>query len=252
MASPDPPPEPPTGADPWHYDTAPDLDQSALERLRRFPREPDMLVFALRTVAAVLIRTWLRLYHRFQVIGRERLPKEGSYVLVANHASHLDAIALVTAHPLAKIHRVFPAAAADYFFTSVPRLAFSAIVVNSLPFDREVHVRQSLALCRGLLENPGNVLVIFPEGTRSRTGELGEFKAGLGLLVAGTPHPVVPCRLEGTFAAWPKGRWLPRPRRVRLTIGEPRTYAQQARGKDAALFIASDLRAAVAALAPPR
>jgi 1-acyl-sn-glycerol-3-phosphate acyltransferase len=251
MGSRDPSPEPLTGADPWRYDTASDLDQTALERLRRFPREPDMFVYALRTIAAVFLRAWLRLYHRLVIVGRERLPREGSYVLVANHASHLDALTLVTAHPLAKIHRVFPAAAADYFFTSVSRLAFSAIVVNALPFQREVHVRQSLALCRALLENPGNVLVIFPEGTRSRTGEMGEFKAGLGLLVAGTPHPVVPCRLEGTFAAWPKGRWFPRPRRVRLTIGEPRTYAEHARGKDAALFIASDLRAAISSLASP-
>lgn len=252
MGSPDPPPEPPTGADPWRYDTASDLDQTALERLRRFPREPDMFVYALRTLAALVIRAWLKLYHRLVIVGRERLPREGSYVLVANHASHLDALTLVTAHPLAKIHRVFPAAAADYFFTSVPRLALSAIVVNSLPFHRGTHARQSLALCRALLENPGNVLVIFPEGTRSKTGEMGEFKAGLGLLVAGTPHPVVPCRLEGTFAAWPKGRWFPRPRRVRLTIGEPRNYAGHAHGKEAAQFVAADLRAAIARLATPR
>src|SRR5688572_14568130 len=99
--------------EPWRYDTAADLDQTLVQRLQRFPREPDMLVYALRTVAALLIRAWLRVYHRLEVRGREHLPRAGSFVLVANHASHLDALTLVTALPLRSIHRVFPAAAAD-------------------------------------------------------------------------------------------------------------------------------------------
>lgn len=223
-----------------------------IERLRQFPREPDMLVYGARLAAMLLLRAGLRLYHRFRIVGRENLPREGSFVLVANHASHLDVMCLLSAFPLRKVHRVFPAAAQDYFFVSVPRLAIAAIVVNALPFDRQVSIRHSLGLCQRLLENPENVLVIFPEGTRSISGELGEFKPGIGLLVAGKNVPIVPCYLEGAHRAWGKGHRLPKPHRVRLTIGAPRNYSDLKPGKESALHIADDLRNAVLALATPR
>src|SRR5215475_9816407 len=105
-----------------------------VERLQRFPREPDMLVYGFRALTAFMMRGWLRLYHRLEVQGRENLPTERSYVLVANHCSHLDTICLLSALPLGKLHRAFPAAAQDYFFVSVPRLALAAVVVNGLPF----------------------------------------------------------------------------------------------------------------------
>jgi len=53
----------------WHYDPAVDLDLPMLERLRHFPRQPDMLVYGLRGAAALLLRGWLRLYHRLTIIG---------------------------------------------------------------------------------------------------------------------------------------------------------------------------------------
>jgi 1-acyl-sn-glycerol-3-phosphate acyltransferase len=232
----------------WHYDTAEDLDKTLVERLRGFPREPDLLVYSVRLMAAGAIRAWLRTYHRLKIVGRENLPRDGSFVLVANHCSHLDALTILSAMPIRRLHRVFPAAAQDFFFVSVPRLAVAAIVVNALPFNRQANVRQSLSLCRKLLENPGNVLLLFPEGTRSTTGELGEFKSGIGLMLAGTRFPVVPCWLDGTFRAWPKGSRFPRPRRVRLVIGKPRTYEHLGRGKESAVEISGDLREAILGL----
>jgi 1-acyl-sn-glycerol-3-phosphate acyltransferase len=189
-------------------------------------------------------------YHRLQVVGRENLCRDRSFVLVANHASHLDALSILSALPLEMLHRVFPAAAKDYFFVGLPRTAFAAVVVNALPFDRQVSIRQSLSLCQALLANPGNVLLLFPEGTRSLDGLLGEFKPGIGMLLAGSEHPVIPCYLDGAHRAWPKGSHLPRPRRLRLTIGQPRTYTHLKRGKAAALEISEDLRRAVAELSP--
>jgi 1-acyl-sn-glycerol-3-phosphate acyltransferase len=233
----------------WRYEPASDLDQPLAERLRRFPREPDLTVYALRSFAALVIRGWLKLYHRLEVTGREHLPREGSFVMVANHGSHLDTLCLLAALPLRKLHRAFPAAAQDYFFVSVPRLALAAVVVNALPFARQTHIRQSLDLSRQLLANPGNVLILFPEGTRTTTGQIGEFKPGVGLLVAGSNLPVVPCHLSGAFAAWPKGKAIPRPRSVRLKIGAPRNYAALPPGRESAAQISEDLHQAVRALA---
>jgi 1-acyl-sn-glycerol-3-phosphate acyltransferase len=235
----------------WHYETAADLDQTMTERLRRFPREPDMLVYGIRSLAALLMRGWLRGYHRLSIRGAENLPREGSFVMVANHSSHLDAPCLLAALPLRKLHRAFPAAAADYFFESVPRIWIAGAVVNALPFAREVHVRQSLALCSQLLANPGNILIIFPEGSRSKTGEPGKFKAGVGLLLAGSDAPAVPCRLVGAYRAWPKGCWLPRPRKIVLEIGRPRNYGAVSPGKDSACNIAAELQQAVSNVGKP-
>ena len=234
--------------DPWSYETAVDLDRTLSERLKNFPREPDMLVYGARLLAGAVLRTWLRSYHRLVVRGREHIPVGKSCVLVANHASHLDTVCLLSALPINRLHRTFPAAAKDYFFESMPRAALASIVVNALPFNREMNIRQSLGLCQRLLDTPGNVLILFPEGTRSPSGELAEFKPGIGLLLAGTDIPVVPCYLRGAYAALPKGKIVPRPRKIELTIGLPRSYAHLKRGKDSALEIAGDLRAAIETL----
>ena len=91
----------------WHYEPAQDLEQPLIERLRNFPRQPDMLVYGARVLAATIIRGWLRLYHRLEIVGCENLPTDRSFILVANHASHLDTLCLLAALPLGKLHRAF-------------------------------------------------------------------------------------------------------------------------------------------------
>jgi len=226
----------------WSYAPAADLGRPLGWRLRRFPREPDVLVYTLRSLSAVVMRTWVRLYHRLQIEGREHLPLGESLVMIANHCSHLDTLCLLAALPLKQLHRAFPAAAQDYFFLRTPGMALAAITVNAMPFDRQHRIRHSLDLCRHLLSEPGNILILFPEGTRSDTGELGEFKPGVGMLVAGTDVPVVPCYLRGSFEAWPKRNRLPRPSPVRLTIGPPTRFKSFGTDRDSARQIAGELR----------
>src|SRR5438046_7470410 len=126
-----------------HYDSACDSDQPLVDRLRRFPREPDMLVYGVRALIALIIRGWLRIYHRFEIIGHENLRTNRSLVIVANHSSHLDTLCLLAALPLRKLHRAFPAAAADYFFQSVPCILAAAVVTNALSSERVVGARRS-------------------------------------------------------------------------------------------------------------
>ena len=79
---------------------------------------------------------------------------------------------------------------------------------------------------------------------------MGEFKPGIGLLSAGTALPVVPCHFAGGFPAWPKGKWLPRPRKLVLRIGPPRSFSDRPPGKESAEQICAELREAVMALNP--
>lgn len=232
----------------WEYSPAPDLDAGLAERLRNFPRQPDMLIYGVRSLAAVALRVWLRLYHRLQINGREHIPVQGSFIIVCNHTSHLDTLCLLCCVPLTKLHRIFPAAAADYFFSSIPRTLVSSILINALPFEREAKGAESLSVCSELLSHEGNILIIFPEGTRAVSGEMARFRSGIGRLVVGTALPVVPCNLSGGAQAWPKGAFFPRPRRLRLRIGAARTYAHLPENKESIKEICADLQNSVAEL----
>lgn len=234
----------------WFYESVRDPDQIPVHRLRQFPREPEMLVHGLRSLSALIIRSLLRVYNQFEIIGQQNLRTNRSLVIVANHCSHIDTLCLLAALPLRKLNRAFPAAASDYFSQSLPRLWAAAILVNALPFARRARIRKSLSLCRELLAIPGTILIIFPEGTRSTTGEVGEFRSGIGSLVAGRDVTVAPCFIEGSFQAWPKGKRLPRPRKVRLVIGALRNYHDRGTDKTDLCAITCELRDAVNELRP--
>ena len=206
----------------------------------------------LRAGLHLTLRGFLRTYHRFRVRGAENLPADRSFVLVCNHTSHLDALCILSSLPLESVQRAFPAAAADYFFSSLPRAFLSSIFVNGLPFDRQGGGAESVALCAQLLAGDRHVLILFPEGTRSVSGELQRFRAGVGRLVVGTTIPVVPCYLDGAHAAWPKGARFPRPRRLELRVGAPRTFEQVEAGRPGAVRrVCRELEQAVLGLARP-
>ena len=231
--------------DTWKYHPSPGIDTPVSESLRSFPREPAMLAYAIRSFAALLLRLWMRTYHRLRIDGRDNLPANGSYVLVCNHTSHLDTLCLLSSVPLRKIHRCFPAAAADYFFSSLPRSAISAVLINALPFDRQARGAESLALCSALLKEEGNILILFPEGTRTTTGTMGRFRSGIGRLAAGNDIDILPCHLEGGLRAWPKGRLLPRPRKLHLRIGQAKNYRHLDPGPASVRAVCAELEAYV-------
>ena len=232
----------------WTYDPPPDLATSIAARLQSFPRRPEMWMYALRSLCAIGMRSWLRVYHRLSIRGREHLPAQGPFILVCNHTSHLDALALLHCIPLRRLHQAFPAAAADYFFASLTRSFLSAVLINAMPFDRRLKGADSLEVCAQLLASGDNILILFPEGTRSVTGELGRFRSGIGRLVAGKEIPVVPCHLSGGVRAFPKGARFPRPGRLQLRIGEPQRYAHVPPAAESIHAICEDLHERVSKL----
>jgi 1-acyl-sn-glycerol-3-phosphate acyltransferase len=229
--------------DDWSYRPSGDLGLGPAARLRSLRRESGLAETAGHLAWWTLIGTYLKLAHRFDVQGR--LPAEPPFVLVANHASHLDALCLLA--PLSwKIRdRVFALAAGDTFFESAATSAFSAFAMNALPVWRKKFDPEHFAELRRRLTDEPCGFALFPEGTRSRDGRMARFKRGIGMLVAGTPVPVYPCRLDGAFEAWPAGRRWPRPLRVRLRVGDPLRFQAEVDDADGWSRIAAALEAAV-------
>lgn len=232
----------------WTYDPSPLISKSISEQLTSFPREPDMTFSLLRLSWTVLLRVFLKIYFRLEIIGRKNLPKSHSFVLVANHASHLDVVALVAALPIRSLDNTFAVAAKDYFFSSFWKSFFSAVFFNALPFDRKEKKRESLELCADVLNASERALIMFPEGTRSPDGRLQPFKKGIGILAAGTNRLVVPAYIRGAFEAWPKGASFPKPHKVRVRIGNPMNFKSVERQESGFLFVAESARQAIEAL----
>jgi len=236
--------------DDWKYEPAHDHGLPPMQRWRSVRRESGLAASIARLGWRAFIRTYLTIWHRLSVTGREHLPAAPPFVLVANHTSHLDAVLLAAAMPAKLRDHVLPVAAGDTFFETPMHAAFAAGLMNALPMWRKNCGRHAMEQLRERLIGEPCAYILFPEGTRSRTGALGSFKPGLGMIVAGTPAPVVPCHISGAFDAWPPKARLPRPKRLRLRIGAPLSFANVENTREGWERIATDLRAAVEGLAP--
>jgi 1-acyl-sn-glycerol-3-phosphate acyltransferase len=156
------------------------------------------------------------------VLGRENLTDvHGPFVVVSNHTSHLDAPLIISALPRRLSRYVAAGAAADYFFDVWWRKGLTALFFNAFPVDR-TGLRGRRGLATSLLDD-GVPLLLFPEGTRSRTGEMGNFKPGAAALCISRDVPCLPVALLGASEAMPYGKNWPDKGRppIYVTFGEP-------------------------------
>ena len=122
---------------------------------------------------------------------REQLPTQGPAVLVANHNSHLDAVTLMTLFPLRMLPKLRPVAAQDYFFRNPLLKWFALHIIGILPLDRKVKSKRAHPLA-GINEaiDEGDILIIFPEGSRGDPEQLGVFKAGIAHIAKKNPTTI--------------------------------------------------------------
>jgi 1-acyl-sn-glycerol-3-phosphate acyltransferase len=178
--------------------------------------------YFLRFVAFIVAR----LVYRFKVRGDENIPAEGAAILVCNHVAFVDPMLLMAASPrpirFIMDHEIFKTPVLGGFF----RLA-KAIPIAPQKVDAKIY-EQAFARAREVL-NDGDLLCIFPEGGLTKTGEMGEFKAGVMKLLESNPVPVVPLALQnlwGSYFSRADGRPMRRPfrrglfSRVNLVAGQ--------------------------------
>ena len=187
-----------------------------------------------------------KLGFRLRTYGRENLIEDGPAILASNHASYLDP-------PLVGV-----SCRKDVYFLARKSLFERPVIgpliaqLNTVPVDRD---RGDVGAVRALIKllKSGNRVLVFPEGTRSKDGNLQPARAGVGLLIAKSLAPVVPVRVFGSYAALPRSggiRFVP----ITVVIGKPLFFTKQDLGTDerAAYQVLSDrVMAAIAALEMP-
>jgi len=156
-------------------------------------------------------------YFRWRVYNPERVPLTGPIILAPNHASYIDP-------PLvgAGVRRQISFLARDNIF-HVPILAAVLRSWEVVPVDRDGGTGRGLKESLQRLEK-GGAIILFPEGTRSRNGELNPARSGIGLAVIKSGASVVPARVFGTHEAYGPHHRVPRPRRVAVKYGRSMTF----------------------------
>ncbi len=159
-----------------------------------------------------------------RVTGKSYIPQNQSFLVVANHTSHLD-MGLIKVVLGDQGERLTALAARDYFFDTPLKRAYFENFTNLIPMDRHGSLRESLRLAGEALKQGYNLL-IFPEGTRSPTGELLDFKPTIGYLALTYQVDVLPLYLRGTYEALPKGAIFPKGKDLSVNIGPVLSYSE--------------------------
>ena len=167
-----------------------------------------MLYGILKPVAVALMRAWFGL----RVRGAEHVPASGPALIVSNHQSILDPPIIGGAAR----RQIYFLAKAELF--RIPVFGWLIRALHARPVRREGSDPRALRTAAQLLDE-GKALLVFPEGTRSVNGRLGEGKPGVGMLAVTSGAPVVPAYVSGTFEALPKGSSWPRRSQVSVSFG---------------------------------
>ena len=164
-------------------------------------------------VVLTIVRVIFRLLYRMRCVDRNLIPPTGPVIFVSNHQSHLDPL-------IAGCHLGPFAPLARTTLFDLPFWGWALGQLGGVALAREKSDVGALRAAINVLKAGGRVL-IFPEGTRSRTGELLPFKKGPFVLAIASQVPIVPVYCAGTFAIMPKGTLWVRPKPVTIRVGEP-------------------------------
>lgn len=213
-----------TEREPLTSDAPGSANESTAGKTPVAPKRLTLRNVAQMAVFALAIKPFLTLFIGLRVRGRQHLALSEPFILIANHSSHLDTISLLSLFPLARLRRVRPVAAADYFERNAFVSLLTKTLFNILPIARKNITPENNPL-RRMRESlaAGESIIIFPEGTRGSGSAMGEFRSGVAHLIEKMPGvPVIPAYLVNMGRSLPKGEFIPVPFFCEIRIGPPR------------------------------
>ena len=180
----------------------------------------------LRIIFFLLVRCFVLVFLGLNIRRKTLLPKSGPAIIVANHNSHLDTIVLISLLPLSLLSKVRPVAAADYFLKNKCFAWFSLKIIGIIPISRSggTKMLDPLTPCYQALDK-GEILILFPEGTRGAPEKISDFKKGVSWLAEKYPSvPVTPVFIHGLGKSMGKSHYLPVPFFCDIFVGTPIFY----------------------------
>ena len=142
----------------------------------------------------------------------EPLPRSGGVLVLSTHQSHLDPLLLGLA-----TERRLSSLARSSLYRFKP-FGFVITALDAVPIDREGSAVAAMKVVIKRLQD-GAAVIVFPEGTRTHDGRMGEIKSGFAILAKKARVPIAPVAIVGAYECWPRSRLLPRPGRIRLEFG---------------------------------
>ena len=174
----------------------------------------DVKSYHLKYWLIFIVNLYLKIYHRIEVVNPQKIPLSGGAVIASNHTSHLDGIiinAITAFHTRRKINFL----AAEDVYNQNFLFRFLCDLGNCIPVKRSTSDRVALLKVIKLLKRD-NLVGLFPEGQRSRNGELGDGKLGVAIMAIKSGVPVIPLAIKGTFEAFPRKTKFIKPAKILL------------------------------------
>lgn len=195
-----------------------------LKHLPLFTKHIDLTSLVIKFLWSIFLQEIIfRFYIRLSIKGssfQEIHRKHKKLIIISNHASHLDATSIAAAIPKIYWVNLYIAAAKDYFFSNPLFTFFSQHCLGAIPIDRKDRKGEAVKLILRLLTELDRMwLILFPEGTRSKNGNLQEFKRGVGIFSVKTQTPILFLYIEGNSLLWPKGQFFAKPGKLTVHIG---------------------------------
>ena len=190
------------------------------ENLKKIDLKPDAWALLFSGIFAPFFYVILKLFSNVKVEGLKNIPREGSYLLFANHTSFFDAPLIVTSLNNEQRKDLFFVGFRVYFDAPVVRHIMKVRTARLIPLDFSSHFLEALRSSYYVLKN-GKNLCIFPEGMRTFEGKIIKFKKGFGILAREAGAKIVPVFIDGAFEAWPRTHFFPRRHPLKVKFGKP-------------------------------
>ena len=174
-------------------------------------------------IYSIFWKNFLKVFIGLKYVNAKTLKNKKQFILIANHNSHMDTMAIMSAIPSRYIHKVHPIAARDFFGGSLFKKILMRYLVNAtlIQRDREDPENDPIDSMDKMLKKSRS-LILFPEGSRGVPGVMTKFKKGLGYLIQRNPEiKVIPVYLDNVYKTLPRGKNLILPYNCSIKFGDP-------------------------------